>query len=77
MKKTLATALIALTAVAGAASAMTNDQLRNTVENQIGQFPVAVDVDALSDAQVSALALVVNSGDSSAEKVRAIKSITR
>lgn len=73
MKTLIASAaLVASFAAANAAPA----PLVNSVENGLGSY-ADVDVNALSDAQISALFLIVNSSDSEGEKRAQIASLIR
>lgn len=73
MKTLIASAaLVASIVAANAAPA----PLVNSVENSLGSY-MDLDVNALSDAQISALFLIVNSSDSEGEKRAQIASLIR
>lgn len=74
MKTTFATALIALTVAAGAASAMTAP---SALEAQVAAYPVAIDLNTLSDGEIAQVANLIHSGESSAEIVRGLQSIAK
>lgn len=64
MKRTFAIAAVALTALTGAASAMTDASSQVILE----RYAPNVDVSALTDAQINSLLAIVNSGDSASDK---------
>lgn len=64
MKRTIATALVAVATLTGAANAMTSDaQLA-----QIQAYAPNADVQSLTTAEVGTLLSVIHSGDSEGEK---------
>ena len=78
MKRTLAIALVALTAAAGTASAMTpNAGLVSQVEAGLKSYAVNVDANALTTVQLNQILAVVHSGDSASEVNSQIQSIAR
>ena len=69
MTKTIAVALVAFTALTGAASA--------SLQSQVNSYGVSINVNALSPAQRARVRLAVSSGDSTADVRRALRSIAR
>lgn len=74
MNKIIISAFVAFTAFAGAASAMTSS---TALASELRGYPVAVDVNSLSTAQVAQLTNLIHSGDSAAEVVSGIRSIIK
>ncbi|MFZ5963957.1 hypothetical protein ACOXXX_13485 [Thalassococcus sp. BH17M4-6] len=70
MKRTIAIAAVALTALTGAASAMT------TSANQaiLQQYAPNIETSTLSEAQIGSLLAIAYSGDSQSEKRAKIRS---
>lgn len=74
MKRTLAT-LAAATLLASPLLAQNPDMLRDQVETGLANYQTDIDVNRLTDAQVSALYLALTSGDSPADKQATIEAI--
>ncbi|MBM7069532.1 hypothetical protein [Actibacterium sp. 188UL27-1] len=74
MTKTLATALVAFAALAGAASANTSP---TALQNDLRAYPVQINVSDLTANEQAQVAALISSGDSQAEIVRGLKSIAK
>ena len=74
MTKTFATALVAFTALAGAASAMTAP---SALESRLSSYPVEIDVNSLTKSERARVNLALSSGDSPAEIIRRLQSIAK
>lgn len=74
MTKILATALVAFTALAGAASAMTAP---SALESRLSSYPVEIDVNSLTKSERARVNLALSSGDSPAEIIRRLQSIAK
>ncbi|MDA7423174.1 hypothetical protein [Thalassococcus lentus] len=64
MKRTIATALVAVAALTGAANAMTSDARLA----QIQAYAPNADVQSLTNAEIGTLLSVIHSGDTESEK---------
>ncbi|WP_208349952.1 hypothetical protein [Pseudaestuariivita rosea] len=74
MKRLLTTTAFVLSASA-AAFAMTNDQLKDAVENELNTYDKEVNVDMLTEDQISAIYMTMTTGDSPLDKQRRIEQI--
>ncbi|NSX54715.1 hypothetical protein [Parasulfitobacter algicola] len=74
MKRFLATTALVMTTSA-AAFAMSNEQLKDSVENELNSYEMEVNVDALTDDQISAIYVIMTTGDSPLDKQQRIESI--
>ncbi len=74
MKRTIATALVAFTALTGAASAMTN---ATGIQNDVSVYAPNADTSNLTTAEVNLLKSVIHGGGTESEKRAAVRSIVQ
>jgi len=75
MKRILTTTALVLS-LTGAATASVTDQLKNSVAGKLSVMPLDANVEAMTDEQVIALSLILNSSMSAIERQSAVISIT-
>ena len=73
MKRTLAITAVALTALTGAASAMTSDAAIAKIE----RFAPSVDAQSLTNLEVNALLSVINGGGTDSEKRATVQALVK
>ena len=73
MKRTLAITAVALTALTGAASAMTSDAAIAKIE----RFAPSVDAQSLTTLEVNALLSVINGGGTDSEKRATVQALAK
>ena len=74
MKRTIATALVAFTALTGAASAMVDP---GSLQNEVRIYAPNADVSNLTTAEVNQLLSIIHGGSTESEKRSAVRAIVQ